>query len=173
MTPAPSVAPRPASLLAASLLAVLMTLGGCEKAPDAAPAASAAPQGLTDAMCGACGMVVAEQPSPRGQLVYRDGHHVHACSLGDLALLVASPSPHGKPVAVFVEPQDALPDPMAVDRAAQPQLAAASLHYVTGVQRRGIMGTPLLAFRDRARAEAAARAHGGSVVDWARASAPR
>lgn len=150
---------------------VVVAPAACAKGDPAAGPVVVTPEPITDKMCGACGMVVSEQPSPRGQIVYRDGVHAHACSLGDLALLAAAPSPHGKPVAVFVEPQDAVDDAVAVDRAAQPQAPATSLHFVAGVARPGIMGAPLLAFRDAARAKAEAGRRGGRVVDWATASA--
>ncbi len=152
---------------------VVVAPAACGKGDPTTAPVVVAPEPITDKMCGACGMVVAEQPSPRGQVVYRDGFHAHACSLGDLALLAAAPSPHGKPVAVFVEPQDALADAAALDLAAQPQAPSTSLHFVAGVARPGIMGPPLLAFRDAARAAAEADRRGGRVVDWATASVPR
>jgi nitrous oxide reductase accessory protein NosL len=152
----------------ALLAATLATLVACGKddAGAATVTASAAP--LHGESCAACGMVMDEQPAPRGQVVYSDGHHAHACSIADLLLVAQTPSPHGKVVATFVEVQDAAADPVPSDAAVQPQERGEALHFVRGVARRGVMGAPVMAFRDAARAQAAAASHRGEVVDWAK-----
>jgi copper chaperone NosL len=126
------------------------------------------PLPLGDAACAVCGMVVAEQPVPRGQIAYRDGHHDHFCSLGDLRVAVQSPSPRGKPVAVWVEAAPA--DVELVATAPLPWVAAEGAYFVVGFERPGVMGRPGLAAADPAVAAALAERFGGRVVDWAAVS---
>lgn len=144
-----------------------LALGGCGKDATTAEAAILAPEPIATATCAACGMVVGEQPAPRGQVIYRDGHHAHACSISDLLLVSQTPSPHGAVVAVFVEAQDAAGDPIPAATEAQPQHAAEGLTYVRGAKRRGIMGTPVLAFRDGDRARKEAETLGLATSTWA------
>ena len=117
--------------------------------------------------CVVCGMVVSEQPPPRGQAIHRDGTHAFACSLGDLRAFLQAPSPLGPPVAVYVE---ALGDDLDA-QGPLPWVAAASATYVSGVDRPLVMGVPLLSYADRAAAERAAATHGGTVHDWVSVSA--
>ena len=149
------------------LVAVVVGLSGCGREQASGAAIAIAAAAIGDAACAACGMVVGEQPSPRGQVVYRDGSHSHACSLSDLAHVAVAPSPLGNPVATFVEVQDAAVDPVAPDTAPQPWHPADSVFFVAGVARRGVMGPPLLAFAAEATARAAATRLGGEVRSWA------
>jgi len=117
--------------------------------------------------CATCGMVVAEQPAPRGQLVHRDGTRTFFCSLGDLYHYQAAPSPHGKALAIFVEVLDPANDPLALDLAEQPWAPVGEASFVLGLKRVGIMGTPLVAYQSREDAEKTAQAHGARSLDWA------
>ena len=130
-----------------------------------ASAASAAPMGAAE--CAACKMVVREQPAPRAQAVHRDGTRVHLCSIGDLVQYLASPSPHGSAIAIFVEALEGDFDPKGSDTKERPWVAAESASYVVGVDRERIMGPAVLSHKDRVLAERAAQAHGGKVSDWA------
>lgn len=139
---------------------------GCAKDAANGPQEIVAPEPIEAASCAACGMVVAEQPAPRGQVVYRDGLHAHSCSIGDLVLVAQTPSPHGSVVAVYVEAQDDAVDPIAPATEPTPQHLAESLHYIRGAKRRGIMGAPVLAFRDQARAQREADKIGLQLMTW-------
>jgi nitrous oxide reductase accessory protein NosL len=151
----------------AFLLFVALALPACKESAQragAAAAASAAPIGIAE--CAACKMVVREQPAPRGQVVHRDGHRVHLCSIADLVHYVAAPSPHGAPSGVFVEALEDGFDPKSTDTKERPWVPAESAAYVVGVPRQHIMGPPVLAYSDRLRAETAAARHGGKVTLW-------
>ncbi len=153
------------ALTAAALGGALAS--GCstkEATPEAAAAVVAAPIG--DATCATCGMVVRQQPAPRGQLEHRDGTRLYFCSLSDLAQYLAAPSPRGKPVAVFVETLDPQVAPAVTSDEARPWTTTDRAAFVLGPDRAGIMGQPVLAYSTRAEAEEVARAHGGRVLDW-------
>lgn len=147
-----------------SAMLVLPTATSCERKSGgtaAQAAASAAPIGLAE--CAACGMVVREQPAPRGQIVHRDGTRVFLCSLGDLAQYLQSPSPHGDATDVFVEVLAPSEAPTQKDTAEHAWVRAADARYVVGVEREGVMGRPVLAYRSQADAEAAHKKLGGEI----------
>jgi len=151
-------------ILGLCLAAILLATSSCDRgAKTDAPraAVSAAPIGLAE--CAACGMVVREQPAPRGQAVHRDGTRVFLCSLGDLAQYLRSPSPHGDVTDVFVEVLSASSDPTRSDVSEHAWVRAADAVYVIGVERKGIMGRPVLAYRSRADAEKAVARAGGEI----------
>ncbi len=153
----------------ASGVLLLAALGAvsCDKKPSdahAAAATSAAPIGIAE--CAACGMVVREQPAPRGQVVHRDGTRVHLCSIGDMVHYLQTPSPHGKPAKIHVE---ALPvdfDPTGTDTNERPWVDAEKASYVVGVERKRVMGRAVLAYAERAQAEAAAKRLSGQLKTW-------
>jgi len=149
-------------------LLALAAAPACDRAshgPSEATAVSAAPIG--DAECAACGMVVREQPPPRGQIAYRDGTRRFGCSVGDLAQVLAVPSPHGAPARVFVESLPVGLDPREVAPSTPTTwVDAASAGYVVGVARAGVMGRPVLAYATPADAERAAKLHGGRATTW-------
>ena len=60
-------------------------------------AQSFAPTHAETETCTACGMVIREQPAPRGQLLRRDGTREFLCSIDDLVQYLDVPSPLGKP----------------------------------------------------------------------------
>ncbi len=148
------------------LLGAALALGGCSnKAPPEAAGAPLRAEPFGAAECAACGMVVREQPSPRAQLVHRDGTRAHFCSVGDLLTYHDTPSPHGKPAAAFVEAND----PKALDTNSKKVLLwlnSEAAHFVVGVQREGVMGLPTLAYDEAGAAQRVAKALGGRVVDW-------
>ncbi len=128
-------------------LLLLLTLAGCGRGADApATQAPLEPAPLVDTECAVCGMSVAEQASPRGQVVHRDGQHKHFCSIGDLVVYLQTPGPLGQPAEVWVEvlPDDL--DPAAHDPAPQPWIPAREAVYQIGPERR-VMGTPVLTWR--------------------------
>jgi copper chaperone NosL len=144
-------------------LSVLL-LVGCDDAQTAEVDTQPSPIATTS--CEVCGMVVAEQPAPRGQLVYRDGTRAHFCSLGELRATVQGRSPHGSPVALYVEALPADFDPAANATAEQSWIPAEGATYLTGATRPMVMGLPLLSFADGAEAQEAATRLGLGVATW-------
>jgi copper chaperone NosL len=147
------------------LLAFLLAACAKSKAELDPHALSAEPIG--GAECAACGMVVREQPAPRGQLVFHDGTRAFACSAADLIQVLAAPSPHGKPTRVFIEVLDPDVPPAQVKSTTPTRWANAfEAHYVVGVARPGVMGPPVLAYASKNEADRAAAAFGGRAVGW-------
>jgi copper chaperone NosL len=149
--------------LALPALLVFLGCGGGASNEAAAPLVAMEPAG---AECAVCGMVVREQPSPRGQVVHRDGEHAFLCSLGDLRAYVQAPGPRGEPVATFVEALPAGHDLSKTDTAAQPWTAAADAHYLVGFDRPGVMGLPIGSFSSEEGAALAASALSGRQATW-------
>lgn len=148
-----------------ALALVTSLLLACGSGQQAAVVA-AAPEPIALAECAVCGMVVREQPAPRGQVLHRDGARLFTCSLGDLRAHLAAPSPHGKAEQVWVESLPADYDAAGIDSAQQSWQLAADARYVVGVQRPSVMGPPALSYATEDQAQAAAIATGGYVVSW-------
>ncbi len=123
------------------------------------------PQPIGEAECGACGMIVREQLSPRGQVLHHDGTHVWLCSIGDLVAYLGAPSPHGRVEQVWVEVLPPDFDLANGDSAEQPWLPASSASYVLGISRM-VMGTPALSFASTGDAAAVAQRVNGRVATW-------
>ena len=143
------------------LLALGCSGGASQTAVDLTPHA------IEDAMCGVCGMVVSEQPSPRAQVVFRDGTHQHLCSLDEFRATAQSPSPHGKPLALYVE---ALPESFQIsanNTAALSWIPAEEAFFVYGAKRPLVMGHAGLSFSNEAVALKAAKSLDTSVLRWA------
>lgn len=145
------------------LLSLLLACGGAQ-APE--PEFAEVPQPLSGTVCAACGMVVSEEPSPRGQVLHRDGTHAHLCSLGDLRAYLQAPNPHGKAVAVWVEVLPPDVDPARRSTTPLPWLRAEQAHFVVGFERPGTMGRPALSFATAAYAAEAAARIGGGTASW-------
>lgn len=143
--------------------ALLMGCGG-EEGPGAG--ATAVPEPIADHDCGACGMIVREQPSPRAQIVHRDGTHVWFCSIADVVAYLGAPSPHGRIEQIWVETLPVDADPAANDVAERPWRRAQDAAFVLGVERGSVMGTPVLAYATSADSAAAASRLGGRAVGW-------
>jgi nitrous oxide reductase accessory protein NosL len=156
-----------AALFVASLGgSILGGSAGCSGSDQPSAVASAVPEPIADHECGACGMIVREEPSPRGQLVHRDGTHVWFCSIADVVAYMGAPSPHGRVEHVWVETLPAEVDPTQNDAAPRPWAEAVQAHYVTGVLRERVMGQAVLVFASEADARAAASRLGGRVTPW-------
>lgn len=157
---------------AAAASAVLLLLFGAQvtacRSHDGhgGPAAQASAAPFGGAECGACGMVVREQPAPRGQLVYHDKTRVFFCSVGDLVQYMQSPSPHGRVEKVYVEALDPKADPHQVAKAPRPWIDASQAAFVLGVARGHIMGEPVLVYASKSAAEGVARRYGGTLASW-------
>ena len=138
---------------------------GCGR-EHAASGVDTAARALDGDECGACGMIVREQPSPRAQAIHRDGERVFFCSIGEALNYLATPSPHGAIVATYVEvlAPDANPAEDATDR--RPWVEAERAAYVRGVVRPRVMGEAVLAYATREQALSAATRFGGHVATW-------
>ncbi|MCP4804301.1 MAG: hypothetical protein GY913_23180 [Proteobacteria bacterium] len=121
---------------------------------------------LTGAGCAVCGMFVAEQPSPRAQLVYGDGTHVHFCGVGDLRASLQAPSPQGEVLQAWVEALPADFDVAADSTAALPWVPAESAWFAFGMERPLVMGLPALSFGDEAVARQVATRLGLELHAW-------
>jgi nitrous oxide reductase accessory protein NosL len=116
--------------------------------------------------CSACGMVVREQPAPRGQVVYRDGSREFLCAIDDLVRFLEVPSSKGKPVKIFAEVMADGHDITDMDASAKPWIEAGKLFFVTGIERGGVMGAPALTYQTEAAAKKAAGKYNGKVVSF-------
>ncbi len=154
----------------ASALAVLLLGGGvlaCDPGTTTDEGVLEA-VALADQEDAVCGMLVRGQSAPRGQLVHRDGTRLFFCSLGDLLVHLSAPSPHGEVKAVFVEVMEPDEDPLESHPGPHAWLRAEEVTFVVGVPRRGIMGPPVLSYRDAAAAESAVGERDGvRLLDFA------
>jgi copper chaperone NosL len=147
-------------------VAALILVAACDD-PVALQTLSLDPTDAGTAECAVCGMVVAEQPSPRGQVVHRDGQHGFFCSLGDLRAYLETPTAAGTPERVWVETLPAGFDPASRDASPRDWVPADEAIHVVGVDRAGIMGRPILSFADAASAGTAAALPGARMTTWA------
>ncbi len=116
--------------------------------------------------CAACGMIVREQPAPRGQLIHRDGTRAHFCAISDLAVYVGAPSPHGAPTSIYVEVMapDVTPDDLSTDELSWSPVGDVS--FVIGDFERPVMGQPVLTFANEEEGSAAAARLDGRAIGW-------
>ncbi len=131
----------------------------------------AQPDGFEGSSCAVCGMVVDEQPPPRGQVRHRDGSHRFTCSLGDLRAYVQAPNPLGDPTDIWVEDLGAGWQPDDSSYGARPWIAASDASYVVGLERPRVMGLPVASFKEPSAAEAMSKGEGRKVVTWAQLKA--
>lgn len=148
----------------AMILFLAVAAIACGPANDHAAATASEPTQVDDQPGAVCGMMVRDQPAPRGQVVHRDGTRQFVCSLGDLLVYLSAPSPHGQVQSVFVEVLEPDGDPLASSNSAHPWVDARAANYVVGVPRRAIMGPPVLAYRDVEDASRVAGAYSGAQV---------
>ena len=116
--------------------------------------------------CSACGMVVREQPAPRGQVVYRDGSREFLCAIDDLVRFLDVPSAKGKPVKIFAEVMADGHDITDMDASAKPWGEVDKVFFVTGIERGGVMGAPALTYQTEEAAKKSAGKYNGKVVSF-------
>jgi nitrous oxide reductase accessory protein NosL len=148
------------------LAALVAFLLGCAGEENPSDAKALDPEAFSDHACAVCGMLVRDQPAPRGQVVHRDGERAFTCSVADLLAYLEAPSPHGAPAAVFVEVLSADAPPLKLQTAPHAWMDAESAGYVVGVDRPGIMGAPVLVYRDLESAEHAATGPDATRLDF-------
>jgi len=141
-------------------------MAGCAEDDSIREAVDLAPIAITDQEGAVCGMLIREQSAPRSQVVHRDGERSFVCSIGDLLAYLAAPSPHGAPVRVLVEVLEPTQDPAESHTGPHPWIAAEEGVYVVGIERPGIMGTPVLIYRERSAAEQVVAGTSAKIMDW-------
>lgn len=146
------------------LFVSLAACGGRSQAPAEVPIA---PDSMVGQECAVCGMVVDEQPAPRGQVRHRGGEHRFTCSLGDLRAYVQAPNPLGAPTEVWVEDLGAGWDPAGSAADEKPWIAASEASYVVGLRRSGVMGLPVASFSSAEEAQRLAAPEGRKTTGWA------
>ena len=139
------------------LLGLVLLVAACPSSENAADGGGAEePQSVRGTEGAVCGMVVSEQPAPRAQVVHRDGTRLFLCGIGDLLAHLEAPSPHGRPVDIWVEAMEPDEDPRDVHLDEHEWIRAEKAVYRIGDERPPIiMGEPVMTYRDRATAERA------------------
>ena len=150
----------------APLLVLVLLAGGCGDAPGAGGSIGLEPAALADQEGAVCGMIVRDQSAPRGQVMHRDGERSFLCSIGDLLAYLEAPSPHGAPARVLVEVLQPTQDPAESHTGAHPWITAEEGIYVVGIERKRIMGAPVLVYRDRAAAEQVIAGTSAKILSW-------
>jgi copper chaperone NosL len=148
----------PAPFLIALLLAVLVSTGCGDAAPDARPAEIS-----RDTACSLDGMVLADFPGPKGQIQYDSGERDFFCDTKEMFSILLRPEQKKHILAVYA--QD-----MAKADWSRPEgywVDAKNAFYVAGSQRRGSMGPTIASFAAEKDAQAFAAQYGGKVVPFA------
>jgi nitrous oxide reductase accessory protein NosL len=135
---------------------------GCERPNAEEGRAEHQPVAIADQEDEVCGMLVREQSAPRSQIVHRDGSRVFFCSLGDMLVHLGAPSPRGRAEALFVEVMAPHEDPMQTHAGPHEWVEAHDAVYVVGIERRSIMGEPVLAYASEAHAKLAMQGRDGA-----------
>lgn len=156
------------SLIAVIALMALVVLAGCWSDEDEAQRATNSGAGsIADAEGAVCGMVIKDQPAPRAQVVHRDGTRLFLCGIADLMVHLEAPSPHGSPVAIFVEAMEAHEDPREIHLGDHEWIHAQDAIFRIGDQRPAmIMGRPAMVYRDRSTAEKALQHGPVEILDF-------
>ncbi len=147
-----------------SIAAALVAALACAQEEEEPAAHAQQHEALVDQECAVCGMSVASQSAPRAQVLHRDGTRLFFCSLADWRVHLGAPSPHGRAVASFVEVLDPDENPALVLTQPHDWVPAQTASFLVGVQRPGVMGRPLLAYRDREQAESLLHTRGNEQV---------
>ena len=140
--------------LSACLMVAVATIG-CGAATESDEVRDHQAARLEDQEGEVCGMLVRENSAPRSQVVHRDGSQLFFCSIGDMLVHLSAPSPHGRTEAIFVEVMEPGEDPMQPHTGVHPWVLAEQATFVVGIERRGIMGDPVLSYATADEAERA------------------
>lgn len=139
---------------------------GCTPEDASDRAGAFEPVEIADQEDAVCGMLVRDQSAPRAQVIHRDGERSFLCSIGDLLVYLEAPSPHGAPSKVLVESMDPSEDPSQSHTGPHPWILAEDGVYVVGIERRGIMGAPVLVYRSREAARQVTEGTTARVLDF-------
>ncbi len=152
-------------LAAVVLVALSFMLPACDR-DTTESARSQIAQDFDVHECAACGMLLREQPAPRGQVVHKDGTRHFFCSVSDMVTYLAAPSANGRVISNWVETMDAVSAPLSFDTRKTPWISAEDAAYVVDVDKPRVMGAPVLVYSSTGRAERAAKRHKGKSISW-------
>jgi copper chaperone NosL len=143
------------------ILGLLLAIGlaGCDKAEVAV-----APEEIkAGTACSLDGMLLADFPGPKGQILYGDGTREFFCDTYELFSATLQPEQARRVVALYTQDmgKTAWDDPQGN------WIDAKSAWYVHGSRKTGSMGPTMAAFARKADAEAFAKAEGGKVLAFA------
>lgn len=144
---------------------VYMLIGCGQDAAETVTADTAARAFEADE-CEVCGMILREQPAPRGQIVHRDGTRFYFCAIADMLAYLDVPSRHGAVVATYAEVMPADATAEDIDVSQRPWRLVEDVTFVFGGLERPVMGEPMLTFGSAAEGTAAAERLGARAVSW-------
>jgi len=143
------------------VLPLMLLLAACSKAPETSAVQPAVAIEPADE-CHLCGMIIEEQPGPKGQLYLRgDSAARKFCSVAEMFAFLLQPEHRERVNAAYVHDVAAGTWSAPNDEAFVP---AREAWYVLGHDQAGSMGHALASFRDKSAAEAFAQQHGGKVL---------
>lgn len=114
--------------------------------------------------CHLCGMMILEQPGPKGEMFSKNDPQVKKfCSARELFAFYLQPENQHRMEALYVHdmavtPWDAPDDDAFID--------ARTAHYVYGSEKQASMGLSLASFSDRAAAQAFVERYGGELLSF-------
>ncbi|MGQ7248614.1 nitrous oxide reductase accessory protein NosL [Halomonas sp. V046] len=144
----------------ASLALAAALLAGCDA--SSSPAALAGPEPITDAdICHVCGMLVANQPGPKGEVYLNHDQQARKfCSTLEMFIFLRQPDNAAQLSHAWVHDMGHTDwDHPANDAFTR----ARDAWYVVGHRRRGSMGHTLASFATRADAETFQRTYAGDL----------
>lgn len=152
-----------AALAGLSGLGGLLTLGGCSRQDDAAEQVQ--PREISAAVsCSLDGMLLADYPGPKGQIIYKGDREVHwFCDSVELLSTLLKPEQVRPLLAAHVQDM-ALAD---WDKPVGHWIDARRAVYVLGSKRSGSMGPTAASFADEDAAKRFALQWGGRVLRYA------
>lgn len=139
----------------------LLLLAGCDDGTDRSATVQRALAIEHGEECHLCGMLIEEQPGPKGQLYERGVAAPRKfCSTRDLFAYLLDPEHRHRVQSVFVHNMAVTPWDHPDDQA---YVDARQAWFVAGSKRTGGMGPTLASFAERADAQAFADAYGGQL----------
>jgi copper chaperone NosL len=147
----------------AILVAAVALVAACADHAIVQPAEIAA-----DTPCTLDGMLLAEFPGPKGQIVYDQGPPDFFCDTVELVSTLLAPEQQKRVVAVYTQDMGAT----SWDKPQGHWIDAKAAFYVIGSRRTGSMGPTLATFAQETDAQAFVRDHGGKVLRFAEITPP-
>ena len=144
-----------------SLMLSFVLLACADDTPDTVIEAAAIER---SDQCHLCGMMIAEFPGPKGELVTKGATEVSKfCSTRDLFAFYLQPENQHRAIQLYVHDMSRSPWASPDD---DHFIDARDAFFVVGSERKGAMGPTLGSFSARADADAFADAYGGSVIGF-------
>lgn len=135
-----------------------LLLAGCTNSAGPATAVEPGP----DTACSLDGMMLADFPGPKAQIVYSEGPPEFFCDLMELFGALHEPEQKRGVAALFVQDMGKT----SWDRPVGNWIDARAALYVVGSRKQGSMGSTFASFSSREDADAFVRAEGGRVVKF-------